>query len=306
MAEERLIDNDEDKDRKYKIRVNEDGEEELIIIGEGEAEEEKAENVYDNFEVPELDSDDEEAAVLTPEQLAERERVRRAEEERRERQVTEYLERAQGYLDEKDFDNALYVLSLAEEVNAKIGDVALLKFRALTKNLTDYTNLEDCLSCARLVRDNCTEEQRNGILSEAKSLENLIAVTRDDADSLDEQNEQKRNERKLVFAERRKKAAKNFLITALPFIVFLGCAIGFSTVMFSKQDGLYLYLTIGFAAFALIFFIASLVTVHKLWEAQRNFSLNGKNSSTKLGRQYEDAVYRLKMLSDIYGALGGK
>lgn len=305
MAEERLIDNDEDKDRKYKIRVNEDGEEELIIIDDGEIEEE-TENIYDNFEVTESDVDDEEAAVLTPEQLAERERARQIEEERRNKQVEEYLARAQSYFDEGDYDNALYVLSLAEEEKAKSGEVALLKFRVITKNLTDYSRLDDCLECSYLVRDNCTEEQRKLILSEVKPLEKLIAVTRDEADSLNGQNEQKRNERRAVFIERRKTASKYFLITALPFVVLLALAIGFSTVMFSKQDGFYLYLTIGLAAAALIFFIASLFTAHKLWEAQRNIRLNAKNSSTKLGRQYEDAVYRLKALSDIYGALGGK
>ena len=68
MAEERLI--DDDKDRKYKIRKNADGEDELVVDSAPE-EEEEAEDI--EFEVPELDSDDEEAAVMTPEQLAVRE-----------------------------------------------------------------------------------------------------------------------------------------------------------------------------------------------------------------------------------------
>ena len=61
MAEERLI--DDDKDRKYKIRKNADGEDELYIDLE-ESEEESGESL--EFEVPEFETDDEEAAVLTP------------------------------------------------------------------------------------------------------------------------------------------------------------------------------------------------------------------------------------------------
>ena len=70
MAEERLI--DDDKDRKYKIRKNENGEDELVI--DGLPEEEDREEIA--FEVPDLESDDEEAAVMTPEQLAARDKAR--------------------------------------------------------------------------------------------------------------------------------------------------------------------------------------------------------------------------------------
>ena len=73
MAEERLI--DDDKDRKYRIRVNENGEEELEIIDPDDVDEEPV------FDMPDYEEDDEEAAILTPEQLAERERIK-AEEER--------------------------------------------------------------------------------------------------------------------------------------------------------------------------------------------------------------------------------
>ena len=78
MAEERLI--DDDKDRKYKIRINEYGEEELII---DESAEEEAESEIPVFEIPEDGEDDEEAALLTPEQLAERERLKLEEQTKR-------------------------------------------------------------------------------------------------------------------------------------------------------------------------------------------------------------------------------
>ena len=79
MAEERLI--DDDKDKKYKIRKNADGEDELYI---DDTEEETVQEEV-NFLVPEAEEDDEEAAVMTPEQLAARERAKAEAEEKAKR-----------------------------------------------------------------------------------------------------------------------------------------------------------------------------------------------------------------------------
>lgn len=302
MAEERLIDDDENKDKKYKIRKNEDGEDELIILT---GEEEETEEVPDGFLVPELESDDEEAAVLTPEQLAERERVRREESERRAGIVAENIARAEEYLAEKDYDNAVYVLSLAEEADPESGETAVLAMRAVTREFTDFSRLDDCMEAAEKVGVLAAAEQRKRLLEEAQPLCDEIALTRDKADALAKENERKRAERQNVFVARRKTAARNFLITALPFIAFLATAIAFSTVMFAKQDGTNLIITVVLGAVAAVFLIACLFTAHKLWEAERNLRLNGKNSSTKLGREYEQTMQKLKELSDIYKALGG-
>lgn len=305
MAEERLIDNDEDKDRKYRIRVNEDGEEELIIIAdEKEAEAESEDS--DGFEVPELDSDDEEAAVMTPEQLAERDRIRRAEREMREKLVSQYLDRVRECIEENDYDGAVNALDLAEQEDEKNEDVALMKFKLLSRDFTDFSLTDECLEAARNVREYCREEQRAELFSQAEPLAKLIAETRDEADSLAAENEKKREERRVAFNVRRMSALKKFIITCVPFIVFLALAIGFSTIMFSSQDGLYLIITIVFAVIAVGFFIATIVTLRKLWEAQHNIILNNKNSSTKLGRQSEEALRKYKSLCDIYDALGGK
>lgn len=304
MAEERLIDNDEDKNRKYKIQKNADGEDELVILT-GEEEEEPDETVG-GYVIPEFEEDDEEAAVMTPEQLAARERARQEESERRERAVAENLAKAREYLAETDFDNAAYALSLAEEADPSNGEVAALKLKAFSRNFTDYTRLDECVAAARAVGENCDGEQRQALLAEAQPLVRIIAETRQEADVLAEENESKRAERQVVFAARRNRAVKFFLVTALPFLVFLALALAYSTVMFAKQDGTNLVLTIVFAAVALVFFLATLFTAHKLWAAQRNIRRNAKNSSTKVGRQYEQTMQKLKALCDVYAALGGK
>ena len=66
MAEERLI--DADKDKKYRIKINADGEEELVVDEGVEPVEEVVQEVL--FEVEEISEDNEEEAVMTPEQLA--------------------------------------------------------------------------------------------------------------------------------------------------------------------------------------------------------------------------------------------
>ena len=102
MAEERLI--DEDKDRKYKIRKNADGEDELVIDAEADVEEEFEEV---EFEVTESDFDDEEAAVMTPEQLAAREKAREEAEAKRVEELNSHISRAQSLVDEENLRTRL-------------------------------------------------------------------------------------------------------------------------------------------------------------------------------------------------------
>ena len=82
MAEERLI--DDDKDRKYKIRKNADGEDELYI---DDTPDEEDDVIMPVFAVPYDDEDDDEAVSLTPEQFAERERIKQEEREAREKRL---------------------------------------------------------------------------------------------------------------------------------------------------------------------------------------------------------------------------
>ncbi len=301
MAEERLIDDDENKDRKYRIRKNADGEDELIIIA---GEEEEEELPADRFVVPDTDVDDEDAAVMTPEQLAERDRLLQEEKQRRDLYCDTQIERAKTLMEESDYDGAVYNLTLAEEQDPSNGAVSALKLRALTRNFTDFTRLEDSVSTAEAVRDNCSDGQKAELLAVSKPLAELIGRTLREAEGLSSENEQKRGERQIVFLKRRKRAVKFFVCTALPFIVFLILAISFSTVMFAKQDGTNIILTVAFGAVALAFFIATLFTAHALWSAQKNIALNAKNSSTKLGRQYEEKAALLNALNAIYSAFG--
>ena len=156
MAEERLI--DDDKDRKYKIRKNADGEEELIVIDPEDGEEEESDIPV--FNVPVYDEDDEEAATLTPEQLAERERKKQEEEKQRERKVNSLIAKTYEKLEEGNFEGALYNISQAELLADKSGEVYFLKLKALSRNLTDFISSEDCAKAADGVAEYCNKEQK--------------------------------------------------------------------------------------------------------------------------------------------------
>ena len=104
MAEERLI--DEDKDRKYKIRKNANGEDELYI-DETEEQDVSEEPV---FYAPD---DDDGEDIMTPEQIAARERLEKEEKERREKLLKECAENAQTAICGGDYHSAMKYIEQA-------------------------------------------------------------------------------------------------------------------------------------------------------------------------------------------------
>lgn len=282
MAEERLI--DDDKDRKYKIRKNADGEDELVIDETPDGEDEESDIPV--FDIPVYTEDDEDAAVLTPEQLAERDRKKREAEEARAEKLNAAMEKAKGQLDEGDFEAALYTLNKVQDVADGSGDYYCLKLKTLSRNFTDFVSLEECAEVADCVRDYAGEESK----AELKELASEYFKKSDELEEatakLHEENEGKKEERRAVLTERKAKAARNYYLTALPFVVMLVLTIVFSTLMFSAKNGVYLILTIVFAALTVVLLVITLFTARKLLEAKRNLKWNENDKSTRLGREY--------------------
>lgn len=298
MAEERLIDDDLNKDKKYRIRKNADGEDELFI--DESVEEESEETI--GFDVPEFGYDDEEAAVMTPEQLAAREQAKREEEERRKRAFDLKMGKAREKYAAREFESALYELNAAAELNPGDGELAMLKMLTLSRNFTDYTQVEQCGAIADDVKNYCSEEQKDKLLQLSEPLKNKIYALEESAAAMHVEVEAKKAERREVFLADRKRSVLWFSLTAIPFLVCLIVAAAFASVMFARQDGVYLYLTIVFAALAAIFLVATLFTAHKMWEAMKKLSLNSKNSSTKLGREYEATLADIEKLNTVYNS----
>lgn len=296
MAEERLIDDDLDKNRKYKIRKNADGEDELYIDESANVGEE-FETV--GFEIPEFATDDDEVAIMTPEQFEAMRRAKQEEEERKRRAVESYIEKAVEKLAEPDYESALYLLNSAEEIDGTCGTVHRLKLSTLSRNFTDYTMLDDCVDTAKNVAAYCTDEQKAELSEMSAPLQQRIVGLEEKAAALHVEVESKKSERRETFIAERKRSIIWFSVTGVPFLVFLVLAIGFSTVMFAAKDGTNLILTIVFAALTLVCFIASVFTARRMWAAMQRVSLNEKNSSTKLGREYENLISDVKKLNTV-------
>ena len=298
MAEERLI--DDDKDRKYKIRKNADGEDELYIdtASDGEEEEDTL-----GLEIPEFEEDDEEAAVMTPEQLAARKAQREEEEKKRLEEFSRRVTAARECLKIQDFGGTLYELSEAEKYGKPDGEALSLKLKALSQNLTDFTDSEELAEVADELKEKASAEQKAELSGMCEPLLLRAEGLKKEIEVLDKENEEKKAERRTVFVKRRKNALIFTGCAVVPFIVFLSLAIYFFTVRYALENGTNAILAIVFASLAGLCFIVSLFALHKLWESARNVRLNEKNISTKLGRELEDKKHELKQLTRIYAAI---
>lgn len=293
MAEERLIDTD--KDKKYKIRINEDGEEELYI-DESEEDDEPV------FEVPLYVDDDGEAADLTPEQLAERERLREEEELARTQRRDDMLGKARASLSDGNFEDALYAVNNAIENDGECSEAHYLKMRILTRDLTTFNNPEECLECAENVSFHCSEEEKAQLKELSAGLEEELIKAQKHTGELQKVNEAGKDERRNTFATEKKHALLWLLITACPFAVLPIATIVLSTMMFADENGAYLIATIVSGAFTLIAFIFALVGANKFWTAARRVKLNEADTSTQAGRDYLESKKQSDLLESIYSS----
>lgn len=294
MAEERLI--DDDKDRKYKIIKNENGEEELVILPSDESEESEEQHL---FEVEEPESDDEEGAYLSPEEYAEREEQRRMQLEK----VREKIEKVRADIADGEYEKAQYALEEIVEEAPESGEVFQLKLIAESRSFTDFTRLDECLEAAEGVKKLCDGEQKCELAEMAGGLSSLLESTKAEAEELNAENERKKEERRPVFNERFKKAAKFFAISTAVFGALLVVAAVFASMIYAREDGINVVLTAVFGGLAGIAFIVFLISAHKIWVARRNVKLNEDNSRTKIGREYEKKRVLLEKLQTISGAI---
>ena len=292
MAEERLI--DDDKDRKYKIIKNADGEDELVI--DDTPDEEAPEEL--DFEVPELDSDDEEAAVMTPEQLAAREKMREAEEAARQAKLKEIAEHALSLLDEKKYEDAGYALAAADELGDD-GEIYALKLRTVTRDFTDFSNTEDGAEAANGVKNFTAKETVEKLAPVLPSLKAKAEQLKAEAAELDAENEEKKSERRVVFKKKRNASLIFFAVTVVPLIVFAALAIYYGTHLTAVKDGANIPLFIAFVSIAGVLFVATVIAAKFLWKNANNLKLNEKNSATKLGRKLEERQAELSLVESI-------
>lgn len=298
MAEERLV--DDDKDRKYKIRKNADGEDELYI-DDSDADDEEAVPV---FEVSYSDEDDEEAAVLTPEQFAERERVKREEREAREKKVKSLLAEADKKLGSGDFEAARYAAEQAAEADPKSGEAHCLRLKALSRNFTDYTSLSECADAAAGVKEYASAEQKEELKKLASGLKKKLEAVKAEADALSERNEAAKAERRGLFAAQYKRAQAFFLAAAIPFAVLAVLTIAFACNIFADENGAFVIATIVCGVICFIVLVFTLFTARGFVLARRRVKRNEKNTATRLGRDYVEKAEELEKLNAVYSSFG--
>lgn len=302
MAEERLIDTD--KDKKYRFRINEDGEEELII-DDGLTEEDATHSEEISFEVPDEDYDDEEAAVMTPEQLAEKRRRAEQAEREREEKLTSLIATAREDYGVGNYSTALECALEAEELSPENGEVHALKLLIYTRGFTSYDGtLEKAAQTAEDVKEYCTQEHRAELFSQAEEgLNANISSLSERVSALYAENESKKSERAVRFNADNKKAYTRFAAVAAPCLVLLALLILFAVNMFSDQSGTFIVLTIVFACLELINFIALIVAARQWNIAARRVRMNKNDNKTKLGREYVAEKKKLDLFNAIYSAL---
>lgn len=290
MAEERLIDDDLDKDKKYRIRRNADGEEELII---------------DDSVVEQEDLAFEFGSELTEERTepyAEGEQDGSATDSAPREVVGAYLlsiEKAEREFENKDYEAALSDIASAQSADPYDGASWALKIKVLTENFTRFEVSDELLDAAENVSKYCGEELKAELSDLSAPLESKIISVEESAAELHVQVEKKKAERRELFIADRKKALVFFTVTLVPFLVCLVVALAFTSVMFARQDGANLIIMIVFAALAVLLLIATLFTGRNLWAAMKKVALNEKNSSTQMGRDYEDRLDEAEKLRKI-------
>ncbi len=293
MAEERLI--DDDKDKKYKIRKNAQGEDELYL------EESPEEEV--TFEIPEFETDDEEAAVMTPEQLAARQKMLEEEQKRRAEKIADLISRANEAAEAENYEAARYHLAEAAEIDGENGEIRFLQLKTLTRGFTDYTLLDEAAEAAEGVKDYCTPEQKKELSEISAPLKERMEKTEAELNALGEENEAKKAERREVFKNKRKAALIAFTATAVPLLLCAICAAVVGSKINSVKDStVFIAVTIVFAALAVIAFIATIFTAHNLWKTSQKVKRNENNQNTRLGREYEAKKTEFAELTAIYNS----
>lgn len=81
-------------------------------------------------------------------------------------------------------------------------------------------------------------------------------------------------------------------------------AIFFASKLVADNETLYIALTVAFGVLSLALLILTLVALNRFWTANRKVKLNEKNSSTRIGREYDACAEELEKLKTIYLSFG--
>ena len=291
-----MRDDDLEKRAKYRIRLNADGEEELYY-------DEDADGGEAEFEIPEFLEDDEEAAIMTPEQLAEREEARRREAERRKAENAALIAKVRKLLADGDYAGATSVLDSLYDVGAAFGEAAVLKLRAVTNDLNDFSSSE-ISSLAEDIQKNASEDEKKELGGNVVRLKKEMVSLKEKEIDLNEKNETGKGERRAIFLKKRAQTGYTLGAIIILFLISLSFSGYFTSIMHSVNSLKYVQIVMVLLIVSGVLFIAMLVAAKFFWKYAWLVKLNEKNSTTQLGRDYEDTVRARAAIEAVLAAIG--
>ena len=166
-------------------------------------------------------------------------------------------------------------------------------------DFTDFSKAEECGYALDAIKKRASAEDKAQLNAYAERIAEAKSALEKEVENLNGENELKKEERREKFKARKKSSLIFFAATVIPLVVFAALAIYYGANMHAVKDGANIPLFIAFISVAGFLFILSLFTARRLWQSVNLVKLNENNSSTKLGREYEEKKSRLELLNGI-------
>lgn len=304
--EERLI--DEEYGRGVRLKKTEDGyvdvTDELVEDDETQTAEEAL------FEFPELEEDDEELATLTPEQAAELKRQRAEAMKLREMECQKTVEEAQAVLQAGEFEQAEKLFDKARNLVPGNEAASVGYLRAITQNFADpdamIEEYEDEFDDAREAYEEFVYAHgKTAVESVSKEYADVfkarVAELEELAAPIEEKVLKKQEMRRAQIKTRLKKQLITLLCVAVPTILLLVATVVFATMIHSRPDRLFLYVTIAVAAVTAVVFFVCVWAGNKFLNTLRMKNRNEDLRSTEDGADLTE----LRFYRDFYQLLIG-
>lgn len=289
--EERILDDEEG--RGIRLKRTKDGATDAVEdLGEGDEEE-----LVLEFSEEELGELDEDLVGLTPSQLQE-------ELERREKARQEALEESRKLIKEGDallergnFAEATLRFEQAMVYDPENEEIIEGLWKSRTK---DFTELEALLTAERAEEVVESATAHKYILSRAKSgLQSLREERFAEVEVLRPEVEGKRAERRAAFAANRKYyLIRSFVTVCLLALFVIGIAISADSIL-RTQSITPIVLTIVFGVLAFVALVLSILTLIKLYGANRLCIVNERASSTESGARLALLEEQLEALAAL-------
>ncbi|MBR2341394.1 MAG: hypothetical protein IKA72_03185 [Clostridia bacterium] len=285
--EERII--DDEYGRGIRLRKTQDGyvdvTDELTETGD-ESEDFKYDEIA--FEFPELEEDDEDLVSLSPEEALALRKRKAEEAENKRRQYAHICEEGEKLLDSGSFHAAELKFETALKLDPYTKDAIVGYWRAKTANFTNPDALMD--EYAEIGIENLEGDLGYEAVDALKRRYPEVFAAR--LEELEKQKEpiqaevlEKRENRRKVISEKKKKAILRFAVSTAIALVLLIATIVLGTKIFSTREGEFILPTIVSGAVFVVALIVALVFTNKLLNVVRMYRLNERDDSTELGRK---------------------